>query len=99
MSFQTLTLKSIRARTVVLKLRRPFVARIATLSEWPLILIDLYTEEGVTGRSYLEWQDWSNPILQQPYEVKDGNLEIPEVSGVGLEWDEKAVAAHLVDKF
>ena len=35
MSFQTLTLKSIRARPVVLKLRRPFVARIATLSEWP----------------------------------------------------------------
>ena len=54
MSFQTLTLESIRARPVVLKLRRPVVARIATLSEWPLILIDLYTEEGVTGRSYLE---------------------------------------------
>jgi mandelate racemase len=54
MSFQTLTLKSIRARPVVLKLARPVVARIATLAEWPLILIDLYTEEGVIGRSYLE---------------------------------------------
>ena len=21
---------------------------------------------------WLEWQDWANPILQQPYEVKDG---------------------------
>jgi hypothetical protein len=28
------------------------VARIATLADWPLILIDLYTEEGVIGRSY-----------------------------------------------
>ena len=48
---------------------------------------------------WLEWQDWANPILQQPYEVKDGNLHIPDVPGVGLEWDEKAVAAHLVDNF
>jgi hypothetical protein len=23
-------------------------------------------------------QDWANPILQQPYEVKDGKLHIPE---------------------
>src|ERR1700745_3260350 len=53
-SFQLLTLKSIRARPVVLKLRRPVAARIATLTDWPLILIDLYTEEGVIGRSYLE---------------------------------------------
>src|SRR5215470_12313168 len=50
----TLTLKSIRARPVVLKLARPVVARIATLTDWPLILIDLYTEEGVIGRAYLE---------------------------------------------
>jgi mandelate racemase len=48
---------------------------------------------------WLEWQDWANPILQQPYAVKDGKLHIPDVPGVGLEWDEKAVAAHLVDNF
>src|SRR6516225_2280491 len=44
---------------------------------------------------WLEWQDWANPILREPYEVKDGKLHIPDVPGVGLEWDEKAVAAHL----
>src|SRR6201994_1281569 len=54
MSFESLTLKSIRARPVVLKLNRPVVARIATLTDWPLILIDLHTEEGVIGRAYLE---------------------------------------------
>jgi mandelate racemase len=48
---------------------------------------------------WLEWQDWANPILQQPYEVKDGKLHIPDVPGVGLEWDEKAVAVHLADSF
>src|SRR6266540_6986744 len=49
-----LTFKSITARPVVLKLKRPVVARIAIITDWPLILIDLYTEEGVVGRSYLE---------------------------------------------
>jgi mandelate racemase len=48
---------------------------------------------------WLEWQDWANPVLQQPYEVKDSKLHIPDVPGVGLEWDEKAVAAHLADSF
>jgi len=45
---------------------------------------------------WLEWQDWADPILQEPYELKDGKLLIPERPGLGLEWDEKAVAAHLV---
>ena len=49
-----LTLKRLRARAVVLKLRRPIVARIATITEWPVVLVDLETEEGIVGRSYLE---------------------------------------------
>ncbi len=48
---------------------------------------------------WLEWQDWANPILQLPYEIKAGKLHIPDVPGIGLEWDEKAVAAHLADSF
>jgi mandelate racemase len=36
---------------------------------------------------WLEWQDWANPVLQQPYEVKDGKLHIPDLPGIGLEWD------------
>lgn len=47
-----LTFKEIRARPVALPLERPIVARIATIKDWPLILIDLVTEEGVIGRSY-----------------------------------------------
>ena len=54
MQFESLTLRSIRARAVLLKLKRPVVARIATLPDWPMILIDLLTEEGVVGRRYLE---------------------------------------------
>jgi mandelate racemase len=43
---------------------------------------------------WLEWQDWAEPILQKPYEIREGLLHIPDVPGVGLEWDEDAVAAH-----
>ena len=69
---QTLTLKSIQARPVVLKLKRPVVARIATLTDWPLILIDLYTEEGVIGRAYLE-----------PYILKSMRYLIPALHDLG----------------
>jgi mandelate racemase len=46
---------------------------------------------------WLEWQDWADPILQRPYEIKDGLLHIPDVPGVGLEWNEAAVEAHLAE--
>jgi mandelate racemase len=46
---------------------------------------------------WLEWQDWADPLLQRPYEIKGGQLHIPNVPGLGLEWNEDAVAAHLVD--
>ncbi|GIT67571.1 MAG: hypothetical protein Ct9H300mP25_10430 [Acidobacteriota bacterium] len=34
---QPLTFKSLTARPVLLKLKRPVIARIATITEWPLI--------------------------------------------------------------
>ena len=67
-----LTLRSINARPVVLKLKRPVVARIATITEWPLILIDLVTEEGIVGRSYLE-----------PYVVKSMRYLVPALHDMG----------------
>ena len=45
---------------------------------------------------WLEWQDWAEPILQMPYEIRDGLLHIPSVPGVGLAWNEDAVAANQV---
>jgi mandelate racemase len=72
MRFSSLTFKNITARPVVLKLKRPVVARIATITDWPLILIDLHTEEGVVGRSYLE-----------PYAVKTMKYLIPALHGFG----------------
>lgn len=72
MGFSSLTFKSITARPVVLKLKRPVVARIATITDWPLILIDLHTKEGVVGRSYLE-----------PYAVNTMKYLIPALHDFG----------------
>ncbi len=72
MRFESLTFKSIRARPVVLKLERPVVARIATITDWPLILIDLTTDEGIVGRSYLE-----------PYTAKAMRYLIPALHDFG----------------
>ena len=44
---------------------------------------------------WLEWQDWADPILQNPYEIKDSHLHIPDVPGVGLDWNEDVVARNL----
>ena len=69
---EALTYKSICARPVIVKLSRPVIARIATFTEWPMILIDLYTEEGITGRSYLE-----------PYIAKSMRYLIPAIHDLG----------------
>jgi mandelate racemase len=44
---------------------------------------------------WLEWQDWADPILQQPYEIKGGRLHIPDAPGLGIDWNEDAVQANL----
>ena len=72
MKFESLTFKKIVARPVVVKLNRPVVARIATMGEWPLILIDIYTNEGVVGRSYLE-----------PYVIKSMRYLVPALNDFG----------------
>jgi mandelate racemase len=43
---------------------------------------------------WLEWQDWANPILKEPFDVKNGHLEVPDRPGIGLEWDENAITRY-----
>jgi len=45
---------------------------------------------------WLEWQDWGNPILAEPFEVKDGRIVVPDRPGQGIAWDEKAVAKFAI---
>jgi mandelate racemase len=35
---------------------------------------------------YLEWMNWVDPLLKEPYQVKEGHLIIPDRPGVGLEF-------------
>ena len=72
MSIDKLTLRSIKARPVLLKLKRPVQARIATIPDWPLILIDIETEEGVQGRAYLE-----------PYVPRSMKYLVPAIHDLG----------------
>jgi len=45
--------KSIRVRAVSAPMKKPLVTSIATVSSAALLLIDLQTDQGITGRSYL----------------------------------------------
>jgi mandelate racemase len=40
---------------------------------------------------WLEWQDWADPILKEPFSVVAGQLQIPNRAGIGIEWNEDAV--------
>ncbi len=59
MAFEKLTLRSVDLRSVLVPLKRPVVSKVGFFDQWPMILIDLYTEEGIVGQSYLE------PYLKQ----------------------------------
>ena len=81
MSLAFLTVRNITARPVVLKLKRPVIARIATIAEWPLILIDLLTEEGIVGRNYLE-----------PYLIKSMRYLLPALNDLSAMFKGRRVA-------
>jgi mandelate racemase len=51
---QTLTYRSVSVRPVLVPLRRRVVSKVGHFDQWPIIVIDLETEEGIVGRSYLE---------------------------------------------
>jgi mandelate racemase len=81
MSHIPLTVREIAARPIVLKMKRPVVARIATITEWPIILVDLLTEEGIVGRSYLE-----------PYIVRSMRYLVPALNDLGAVLKGRSVA-------
>lgn len=68
MSYERLTYERVEVRVVEVPLGRPIVSRVGSFDRWPLILIDLYTHEGIVGRSYLE-----------PYLLKAGRYIVPAI--------------------
>ena len=68
-----LTLHSIKLRVLSVPLRRPIVSNptVGKYTEWPFILVDLITNEGVIGRSYLE-----------PYVLKSTEYILPAILAI-----------------
>jgi mandelate racemase len=48
-----LTIRSLRSRAVTVPMARPLGTSAQTIRSAPLLLIDLETEQGITGRTYL----------------------------------------------
>ena len=53
MSTATLTIRSVRARAVVAPIARPVKNAFGVIEAAPLVLIDVETDQGVTGHSYI----------------------------------------------
>ncbi len=52
----------------------------------------------VTPTRYLpEYVDWAAPVLADPLRVENGQVEIPDVPGTGIAWNEEAVAKFEVE--
>jgi mandelate racemase len=45
-----LVVRDVAVRPVVVPLRRPLATKVGDFSQWPLLLIDVTTEQGITGR-------------------------------------------------
>ena len=45
---------------------------------------------------WLEWSDWCNPILAEPFEVIDGYATINNTPGNGIRWNEAAIKKYTI---
>ncbi len=45
---------------------------------------------------WLEFVDWADAVLEEPVQLKEGRVIIPERPGVGMTWNEKAVKRYSV---
>lgn len=48
-------------------------------------------------RHWLEYVDWAQPVLRHKLQPAAGRITAPDTPGIGVEWDEEAVARYLVD--
>jgi mandelate racemase len=48
-----LVVRDVGVRAVVVPFRRPLATRVGHFAQWPLLLIDVRTEQGITGHGYL----------------------------------------------
>lgn len=46
---------------------------------------------------WIEWVDWANPIIKDPYQIKNGDIIIPDRIGTGIEWNEENLKKYSVN--
>jgi mandelate racemase len=52
----------------------------------------------VTPTAHLcEWTDWTEPMLEEPYKLKDGNIIIPNVPGTGIDFREDILEKYKIN--
>jgi mandelate racemase len=61
---------------------------------WPEVSAQLLVASPTA--QWLEYADWWNPILKAPLRIKEGLADVEGVIGSGVEYDESAIAKHLV---
>jgi mandelate racemase len=45
---------------------------------------------------WLESRDWGLPLIAEPFEIRDGNIIVPDRPGNGIDWDEAAVKRYAI---
>src|SRR5437867_1916678 len=95
----TLTIRDIRARPVMVPFKRPPASASGALPHAALVLVDLETEEGITGRSYLfGFGRWSlEPLVGCLLHMRD-LLKGDRVAPVDMEAKLRAVKKRVGDK-
>jgi mandelate racemase len=75
--------RDVTVRSVVVPLRRPLATKVGDFSRWPLLLIDVTTEQGLTARGWLGLAGYQG-------------LALAAVAGLDIAlWDVLAQAAGL----
>src|SRR5260370_3732433 len=69
-----LVVRDVMVRAVVVPLRRPLATRVGDFPRWPLVLIDVTTDQGIVGRSYLA-----------PYLDRAAAVLLPAIRDLGAE--------------
>ncbi len=70
MKHPQLTVRGVRARTVSVPMRRPLGTSATMMTAAPFLLVDLYTEEGITGRAHTFcYLDIAAPMMRRVLEA------------------------------
>ncbi|MBT5514384.1 MAG: mandelate racemase [Rhodospirillaceae bacterium] len=82
MSMPELTIRDVKVRSVVVPMAHPLVTRVITIEQLALLLIDLRTEEGITGRAYLfgfseRGNSYLAPLVRDLAEICHGDKVVP----------------------